>query len=483
MVVGEARAMSESTAPGKMRDAAVRGSTIIVAGSILSAGLRFGSNLIITRLLLPEHFGLMAIVNVLALGLALFSDVGVGPNIIQNQRGDQPRFLDTAWTVQVSRGFILWILSCVLAWPLALLYEQESLTVLLPVVGITAVIGGFESTNLFTLNRALSFMRITVLELVVQLSGAIAMIVVAWLYHSVWALVVATLVSSVARTVLSHVMLPGHRNRFAWDRDAARSLFTFGRWILVSTAVTYLAGQTDRLALGKLVTPAELGLYSIAATLASMPTQILVQLAQKVFFPVVAAALRDSPEARGGVRRSRANLVVTLAPLLALAVAMAPAAVELLYDERYRATGQLASLLSIAAWFGTLSHSYGVVLLAAGRPQSLTLANVVKTITFAVLVWPVASRFGLTGVTLLVAVGELGFLVTAQLACRREGVVGVVADVGATQLGAVLVALYLGAHHLLSQVLPWPVLPFGVVALLGLGITAVLAKKTRLLGR
>ena len=66
--------------------------------------LRLLSNLVRTRLLFPEVFGLMAIVTAVMTGLLLFSDLGVGLSVIQNERGEESDFLDTAWTAQVARG-------------------------------------------------------------------------------------------------------------------------------------------------------------------------------------------------------------------------------------------------------------------------------------------------------------------------------------------------------------------------------------------
>ena len=87
------------------------GSAWVVFGHVASQGIRLAANLILTRLLFPEAFGLMALVNIFLQGLEMFTVLGIGPSIIQNRRGDDPAFLNTAWTIQVIRGFVLWILT------------------------------------------------------------------------------------------------------------------------------------------------------------------------------------------------------------------------------------------------------------------------------------------------------------------------------------------------------------------------------------
>ena len=84
-------------------------------GHISSQAVRLGSNLIMTRLLVPEMFGVMAIANLVLFGLALFSDVGIGQGIVQSRRGHDPVYLNTSWTVQIIRGIVIWLLALTLA--------------------------------------------------------------------------------------------------------------------------------------------------------------------------------------------------------------------------------------------------------------------------------------------------------------------------------------------------------------------------------
>jgi O-antigen/teichoic acid export membrane protein len=73
----------------------------------------------------------------------MFSDFGLNASIIRSARGDEPVFLQTAWTVQILRGIMLWLISVMLAGPVAAFYEEPLLAQLLPVAGLTAIIHGF----------------------------------------------------------------------------------------------------------------------------------------------------------------------------------------------------------------------------------------------------------------------------------------------------------------------------------------------------
>src|SRR5258708_13476127 len=98
-----------------------------MGGYAASQLLRLASNLILTRLLFPAVFGEVALVFIFIQGLAMFSDVGTGPTIIQNHRGDDPSFINTAWTIQSARGAILWLASWATRCPLAAFYGPPPL--------------------------------------------------------------------------------------------------------------------------------------------------------------------------------------------------------------------------------------------------------------------------------------------------------------------------------------------------------------------
>ena len=86
-----------------LKSLALKGSVWTLGGYGIAQLLRLVSNVVLAKLLFPEAFGLMVLVTIFMQGIAMFSDIGIIPSIIQNKRGDDPRFLNTAWTIQVIR--------------------------------------------------------------------------------------------------------------------------------------------------------------------------------------------------------------------------------------------------------------------------------------------------------------------------------------------------------------------------------------------
>jgi len=403
---------------------AVRGSAWTIGGFGTSQVLRLGSNLVLTRLLFPEAFGLMALVQVFMQGLNMFSDVGIRPSIIQNERGDDPDFLNTAWTIQAVRGVVLWLIACLGAYPFAHFYGEPMLMWLIPVAGLTAVIAGFNSTALATAGRHLTIGRLTSLEFVTQIISIIVMITCALIWRSVWALVIGGLAGSAFKMLLSHAWLATFRNRLHWDRATVRELVRFGKWIFVSTAVTFVASQADRLLLGRLMSMEFLGIYSIATMLALMPRKLVERLAASVLFPALAAhARQDHRRLQSKVLEARRVVLPPAMVMILAVILLGPTFFESLYDPRYHEAGWMAQLFSISTWLVVLAESARRVLVAMGRtgPQAAAnAADAIVTIAACVIGFVL---FQAPGLILGYAMGSVAKLVVVHIEMARSGLI------------------------------------------------------------
>lgn len=425
----------------------LRSSSWLVMGYGAGQALRLASNLVLARLLFPEAFGLMALVTVVTVGLAMFSDVGIGPAIAQNPRGDDPDFLDTAWTIQVVRGFCLWAAAWALAWPVAGLYGAPELALYLPIAGSALAVAGFNPTRIETAQRHLMVGRLTALDLLSQLIGIVTMIVLAVLTRSVMALVLGGVVTAAARLVLTHLFLPGPANRFRWERTAARELIGFGKWIFLSTACWFVSSQGDKAILGKFLSLETLGIYNIGFFLASFPLLLGQSVTQKVMIPVYRERPPQAAPANAAhLRHLRAGLSAGLVGLLAAMAVIGPGLVDLLYDARYQAAGAMIVVMSCALIPQAVGLTYDQAALAAGDSRRFFVVTATRA--------GVQVAFLLTGIALFGLLGALVALGLAMLAvhpvliwlARAHGAWDPVHDLAAGVTGAAATALALWLH-------------------------------------
>jgi O-antigen/teichoic acid export membrane protein len=428
-----------------LRFRALRGAIWTIGGMGANNVIRLASNMALTRLLFPEAFGLMSLVQVFLFGLQMFSDLGVTPAIIHSKRGDDPGFLDTAWTISAGRGFLLWVGACAIAYPVSRFYREPMLFQLLPAVGSTAFITGLNSTKLASANRQLNIKRITIIELSTYVLSVIVTIGLAWMKRSIWALVIGAIVGQIAQAIASQAFLPGPWNRFKFDREAFRELTGFGRWIFVSSALGFVASQGDRLLLGKLFDVRFLGIYSIALNLSGVANTLSSQLGSRILFPTYAELERTRPdEVYPALLRARAILLSVAAGVSVVFVLLGPWLIHRMYDRRYVEAGWILQVLAVSALLNAVGNSYSDVLLARGKTRALAwLIGCGIVLQMAGMI--VGSHFGSRGVVVGLAVAALAMYPITAITYRSLKVWQPGLD-GLAILVAVLGAIFLHFH-------------------------------------
>jgi O-antigen/teichoic acid export membrane protein len=362
----------------------------------------------------------MVLANAFILGLHLFSDLGIGPSLIQNKRGEEQDFINTAYTLQVIRGLGLWLVTLITAVPFALFYEEPLYAWILPMVGLTALIEGFTSTKPLTANRNLIMGRLTLVELLSQIIGLIAMVLWALRWPSVWALVIGAIVTSSARTVLNHYALPGVGNRFHWDKPAFQQLMHFGRWIFLSTILTFLTGQADRLVYGKVVDEATLAIFYIAANIAILPSSAIENLMRKVAFPLLSQVHNTAGNFLDSFRRLRWKACLLSGWGTAGLLGGGPTIVRLIYDDRYLAGGWMLQIIAVAIWWSVLENTNGTALLAKGLARWIAVGSGAKLIGMVLFMIAGYLLGGFPGMLLGSSISEFARYLVSTYAIRKE---------------------------------------------------------------
>ena len=430
---------------------AVLGAVWTIIGFGASQILRFGSNLVLTRLLVPEFFGLMAIVNVLRMGIELFSDIGISPSIINNKKGDEPAFRNTAWTIQLIRGMIIWLFALLVTQPIANFYQDERLLWLIPIVGFSSVVDGFSSTNIYTCQRRLDLARFTVFDFIVQTLSVATYILLAWLSPTIWSLALGTLAGALYRTIGSHWLIPDVTNRFAWNRDAVRDILSFGKWMFVSSALIFMAEQSDRLILGKLLNFETLGVYTIAYTLANIPKEIIKKLSYRVIFPAISSQV-DLPRSslRAKIVRQRGLMLMGFAVGLAALITVGDLIIGTLYDSRYTEATWMMPILCCGIWFSLLFYTASPALLAISKPLYSAQSNLARFTMIGVVLPLSFAKFGTLGAIITIAFSDLPLYIVNLYGLWREKLSCIRQDIQITALFVGVLTLFIFIRNYLG---------------------------------
>lgn len=363
-----------------------------------SQGLRLLSNLLLTRLLFPEAFGLMALVSIIMVGLALFSDTGIQSLIVQNEKGDEPDFLNTAWTIQAIRGVVLWLIVLAIAAPVAALYDEPQLAELLPIAGFALVIEGVKPTSIYSVNRHLALGRYVRIKLSAQAIGLMFLALLAWQVQSVWALVIGNILSTLLTTAAYHLFLPGQKNKIKLEPTAAKQIFGFGKWIFLSTVAGFLVNQGDRAILGLFVSLETLGVYNVGYFLASAPILLNFALQNAVMTPLYRIKPPfESDENRKALFRARRLIAVSMLAVVALLSFAGPPLVNFLYDPRYAEAGPMITLFSLSVVPMICLNTIGPALIGAGDSRSMFFVVGATAILQTVLLVAAVQSFGVPG--------------------------------------------------------------------------------------
>jgi O-antigen/teichoic acid export membrane protein len=411
----------------------------LLASNVSSQLLRLASNLILTRLLVPEAFGLVAAVNTLYFGLVMFSDLGVWQSVVKSERGRDPRFLGTAWAVQLLRGGLL--AAVVLAIALALhlaagagafapgtVYADPRLPPMMAVFALCALLQGAESMKLASAQRELRGGHLARLEIGSQLAAMAVTLALAWATRSVWALVAGTLVSSAARTLASHALLPGRAARPCWDSSSAREIVGFGKWIFVSSIIGFLAAHGEKIILGGTLSTASFGVFSIASTLLAAATAVYASLNGHVIFSSLSLALRaDHAEMVRVYTRVQQLADLFLGAAAGMLLMSGQWAVWILYDGRYHGAGWMLQWLGL----GMLALRYQVVeqvMFARGAPGWVSANNTLRAIGLAVFIPAGYALAGERGAIAGIVLAQFASWPLSLLFKRRQGLLSLATE-------------------------------------------------------
>jgi Membrane protein involved in the export of O-antigen and teichoic acid len=377
------------------------GGLILGSGSGIENAARFLRNMVLTRLLAPEAFGIMAIVMAVNAMYEAFTEVGIKESVIQNPRGSENTFLNGAWWFSLIRSGSLYLIAFFIAPFIAHFYKNGNLTLLIRFAFINMLFNGALSAGTYLSLKKLNYKKWTIISSGGNICGIIVAIVLAFLLRNVWALAIGFCAESLFRMVLSYILCP-FLPRLVFHKQDLQDLFKFAKGMFGLPLLTFISMRADTFTLGKLYSTSELGLYNMASTLAQMPSLMFSNLLGQILLPAFSTMQNDTKRLSDTYMKTTSMILFLSLPLILFCFFFSKPLLTLVYGFRYAEYSLPFAFIFLAFSIRTCQNPLITVSFAKGLPGLNRFAALIRAFLAVVCIYPVSKYFGFLGASVLI---------------------------------------------------------------------------------
>lgn len=450
------------------------------AGWVLfSRGLVRGSDLLkvaaLAHFLAPADFGVLGVAMLALMSLEAVTETGVSAALV-HRPGDIRDHLDTAFTLQCMRGFIVAGLVYGIAPAIGAFFATPPAIPVLRVLSVFFLIRSLQNPGIILYTRSVNFHPLFMWSLVEAVAGVGAALLALSIFRDVWVLVVSVLVAQTARSVATYVLHP-YRPRIHFVTPRAKELLSFGRWVTISNVLIFLVANGDAAFVAKMLDAASLGLYQVAYQFANTPATYVSNSVAQVTFPWYVQARDELDQFRRFLWHAIKRVSLIALPIAAVTAAWSSQLVILVLGEQWIEMVPVVRILCLFGAVRAINGCWGSVYQAAGRPEILAKVTGLQVLVMILLVPPLTLHLGIVGtavgttlanvVTLLTAAAQGLRITHAKVADLLRAVApGVGLSIAILVVGAV-VGLLLPSHWTAWQQLTAHVGGMGLLAAFG----------------
>lgn len=353
----------------------------VAISSLGNQGLRLVVKLVLARLLLPEHYGLIGMAVIFTNFIKVISEFGMGSALIQRkEEGLTSEHYNTAFWTNIGVSALGYIIIALILSPLAVwFYGEPQLRTLLPVIAISVVLDALYLVPKVKLSRKLEFRSQAIVNLVaVIIAGGIS-IYLAFAGFGVWSLAFNSIIVSSISAVL-YFQLVRWIPTFTFNKSAFKDLFNFGGYVLIERIFYFLTNNIDYLLIGKLIGSQALGVYTLSFILTDTFRTKVMNIFNKVLFPAY-SSMQDDPTVLKkyylGVIHLNANILI---PVMVVFIAMAEPLILAGFGPEWVGAIVPLRILSLSVIIHAISGTVSTVIKSTGRADLIVTINVLLTL-------------------------------------------------------------------------------------------------------
>jgi lipopolysaccharide exporter len=361
--------------------------------------VRLFSSLVLTRILRPEAYGVITILLSIVFVLEMLADIGVTVFIVRDKNAEEPKYLNTAWTLRLGRSLLngAILFSCA-PWISSTVYHLPNLVVPLQVFSVWFIFSGLESMSFpVAIRRKQS--RITMYsDLLATCLSTVFTVSYCHFSRDYWGMIYGILLNRLLTTGLSYRFYPELRPKLHFDKMVAREILGTTKFTLPSGMLTLALSQFDKIALLRISDLRTLGIYGLAGNIAGPVGSLVLKISQMVLYPRCAHNYREDPTTF--VQKYYSENIKLFASIMILPAAIGGAAnliVTILYPGRYAEAGWILQAFMLQVALISLASPAEDLLIATGEYRVILIGSICRVTWMFVASFAGYFLFGFVG--------------------------------------------------------------------------------------
>ncbi len=348
-------------------------------------GIQFLLSIIVTRLLVPEDYDVIAMLSIFMAVAQTFIDGGFANALIQKKEKREEDF-STVFYFNIAVSAVLYLALFAGSPYIAAFFKMPLLMDVTKVFGLTLIINSFGIVQQARMTIALDFKRQAYASLIAVVVSGLVGIWMAYSGYGVWALVYQALLSNLLR-VLCVWIFSRWMPRLEFSLQSFRELFGFGSKLLLSTLLHTIYTNLYTLIIGKFFARGELGYYNRAFTIAQFPSINITNVIVRAVYPIQCRLQDDMEQLRDLFLKYMRMSCYVIFPVMLGLCALAEPLVKLILTDIWLPMVPMLQLLCIAFMWDPVMRINHNMLNVKGRSDYFLYAEIIKKIVaFAILI-------------------------------------------------------------------------------------------------
>ena len=386
--------------PKHIQQRAIKGGFWIFSLRTVGQLFNFIRLIVLARLLSPNDFGLMGIALLSMMTLETFSETGFKTALIQNKKNIK-NYLNSAWTVLILRGVILFAILYLIAPHAAVFFNAPAAKPIIQIIALSILLHAFTNIGVVYFQKELEFKKQFKYEFSGIFADFIVAISAALIFRNVWALVLGFVAGNAASLIMSY-KLHDYRPKLDFNLSKAKELWGFGKWILGSSILIFLFMQGDDIFVGKVLGVAALGFYQMAYKISNLPVTEITHVISKITFPAYSKLQQNARKLKVAYLKVLQITAFLSFPVAGAIFFLAEDFTLIFLTQKWMPIVPVIKVLILAGLCSSIGATAGPLFQSIGKPKISTKWQFIRLFVLIALIYPLSSKFGITGIAIAV---------------------------------------------------------------------------------